>query len=288
MYNNFLDLDPRDCGPNIINVWPVPYQGTVSYSHGTGLAPEAILKASYHIETYDPELDVDISRYCTFNTLPFQRVNVSGPEAVCSEMTSLLQNYCAQDFFLTLGGEHSISSPIIKFYAQQYPNLAVIQIDAHADLKDEYEGSNYSHACVMARCHEHDLRLVQIGIRSLDAQEMRLIQNNPKSMLPFFPWDLPDPEQAARQIRNFIENRPVYITFDADGLDPSIMPGTGTPEPGGLDYKWIQDLWKHLWPGPKLVGMDYCEVAPVAGSVVSESVAVKCILRILSAYFSNK
>ncbi|MCA1743629.1 MAG: agmatinase [Desulfonatronovibrio sp.] len=288
MYSNFLDLEEKNSSLFPVHVWPVPYQGTVSFGDGTKNGPEAILKASYQIEPFDLELEADISELCSFITLPFQRINVAGPDYLYQEMTEFLKKYDpAEDFFLTLGGEHSVSFPLIDFYARQYPDLTVIQIDAHADLRKEFEGSPYSHACVMGRAFDLDVKTVQIGIRSFCSEEAELIKKSKQRILPFYAWDLPSPAQTAEKIRNFVGDGPVYITFDADGLDPSIMPGTGTPEPGGLSYSWIKDLWKNLWPGPKLTGMDFCELAPIPSNVVSESVAVKSILKILTTYFSS-
>jgi len=287
MYNNFLDLDADQQGLHPIYVWPVPYQGTVSFGDGTKNGPEAILKASYQIELYDPELDDDISNLCSFKTLPFQRPNVAGPGHLYEEMRQFLKDFDpGRDFFLTLGGEHSISFPLVDFYASHYPDLAIIQVDAHADLRQHFEGSPYSHACVMARISDLGLKTVQIGIRSFSKKEADFIKSNSHRILPIYPWDLPSPLDTASKVKDFIGNRPVYISFDADGLDPSIMPGTGTPEPGGLGYKWVKDFWKAFWPGPRLVGMDFCELAPQPESVVSESTAVKCILKILTTYFS--
>ncbi len=288
MYNHFLDLEQKQTGLPTIHVWPVPYQATVSYGDGTKDGPAAILKASYQIEPYDSELGADISELCSFKTLPFQRPNSAGPDHLYTEMQQFLLDYDpGMDFFLTLGGEHSVTFPLVEFYARQYPNLAVIQIDAHADLRQTYEGSPYSHACIMARIKDLGLKTVQIGIRSFSRQEADFITNNPDHILPLYPWDIPSPEQAASMVKDFIDNRPVYISFDADGLDPSIMPGTGTPEPGGLEYSWVNNFWKALWPGPQLTGMDFCELAPQPASLVSESTAVKCILKILTTYFSR-
>ena len=288
MYDNFLDLDIKRQDLPTVHVWPVPYQGTVSFGDGTKDGPEAIIKASYQIETHDSELMADISELCTFITLPFQRPNVSGPGHLYTEMQEFLKNFdAARDFFLTLGGEHSISFPLVDFYARQYPDLAIIQIDAHPDLRQDFEGSPYSHACVMARINDIGLKTVPIGLRSCSRKESVFINNNPELILPVYAWDLPSPLETADKVKNFIGNRPIYISFDADGLDPSIMPGTGTPEPGGLNYSWVKDFWKALWPGPRLIGMDFCELAPQPGSQVSESTAVKCILKILTTYFSR-
>ncbi|MFW5730113.1 MAG: agmatinase [Desulfonatronovibrionaceae bacterium] len=289
MYTSFLDLESPCCSLPEVKVWPVPYQATVSFGDGAKNGPEAILRASYQIETFDPRLGQDISRLCSFVNLPFQRPNVRGPVHQNQDMKAFLKQMDPdQDFLLTLGGEHSIAFPLVEFYASRFTDLTIIQIDAHADLRPDFEGSRFSHACVMARIFGLNLRLIQMGIRSLNQQEMQTITSNPDRILPFFPWDLPAPEKAAQKAIEFMDSGPVYITFDADGLDPSIMPGTGTPEPGGLDYLWLTSFWNHLWPGPRLVGMDFCELAPVPGSQVSESTAVKSIISILTSYFSRQ
>ncbi|WP_291320939.1 agmatinase [Desulfonatronospira sp.] len=285
MYLDFLDLD--DCGgPNPVHVWPVPYQGTVSFDTGTRNGPEALLKASYQIETYDAELDADISDYCCFKTLPFQRPNVSSPENLQKEMHAFLEGYDpSKDFILTLGGEHSIAFPPISFYAGYYPDLTVIQVDAHADLRNSFQGSSYSHACVMSRVKDLGLRTVSLGIRSMDREQAQIIKDGHDHIMVMHPWNLPSPARAAEMVKDFSGPGPVYITFDVDGMDPCVIPGTGTPEPGGLQYHWINDFWRHFWPGPRLVGMDFCELAPRPDSVLSESTGVKCILKILLSYF---
>ncbi|EFI35067.1 agmatinase [Desulfonatronospira thiodismutans ASO3-1] len=285
MFDDFLDLEGSG-GDNIVHVWPVPYQGTVSFDTGTKDGPEALFKASYQIEPYDPELDADISDYCSFKTLPFQRPVVSGPGQLQQEMDFFLEKFDpCRDFILTLGGEHSIAFPLIRFYSRAYPDLTVLQVDAHADLRSDFQGSPYSHACVMSRVRDLGLKTASLGIRSMDRDQAQIIKNSPCRIMAMHPWNLPSPAQAAEAVKDFIGSGPVYLTFDADGLDPSIMPGTGTPEPGGLEYTWINDFWKHFWPGPRLVGMDFCELAPRPGSVLSESVGVKCILRVLLSYF---
>jgi len=287
MYDCFLDLE-ESTGPNKIHVWPVPYQGTVSFGAGTKNGPEALLRASYQTETFDPELGMDISDFCSFENLPFQRPNVAGPESLHQDMEKVLHGFDpGRDFFLTLGGEHSIALPLIRFYARAFPHLSVIQVDAHADLRPDFQGSPFSHACIMSRVKELGLKTVSLGIRSLDKDQAALLESSREHAMVLHPWNLPGPAQAAREVRSFLGSGPVYITFDADGLDPSIMPGTGTPEPGGLDYTWINDFWKHLWPGPKLLGMDFCELAPQPDSVLSESVGVRCILKILMSYFGT-
>ena len=288
MYTDFLDLDTQN--GTSIHVWPVPYEGTVSFMSGTKSGPEAILRASYQIETYDPHLDVDLADLAHFTTLPYLRTPVSGPVGLHAAMRNVLKEYDPhQDFFLTLGGEHSISLPLFEFYQQAFPDLVIVQIDAHSDLRTDYEESRLSHACIMARARDLGLPAVQIGIRSLCKQEADYIKKQPpEELLTLFAWDLDTPEKAAEKINAFLKGRPIYLTFDIDGLDPSLVPGTGTPEPGGITYSWIWEFFSRLWPGSPLMGMDLCEVAPLPGSVVSESVAVKNIVRILNCFLGQK
>jgi agmatinase len=285
---SYLDLQTEKGQP--IHVFPVPYEGTVSFGQGTSKGPEAILRASAEIETWDQELQTDLSDLAHFPTMSWFEPPVSGPEDVVLAMENVLTSFCTHDVFvLTLGGEHTVALPPIQTYKRLFPELAILQIDAHADLRDSFQGSSFSHACVMARVRELDIPVVQIGIRSLSREESeRIDKESNEGLLTLFAHNLPLPEDAAAKIRDFIGPRPLYITFDADGLDPSIMPGTGTPEPGGIPFSWLHRFWPQFFGSTRLVGMDFCEVAPIAGGgVLSESVAVRCINRILTAYLGN-
>jgi agmatinase len=280
----YLDLDTRN--GQRIDVWPVPYEGTVSFGRGTSLGPEAILRASAEIETWDQELGADLADLAHFSTWPWFQPPVSGPEDMVHHMAAELAAGCGRDtFVLTLGGEHSVALAPIRHYQSLFSNLTVLQIDAHADLRESFQGSPYSHASVMARVRELGIPLVQIGIRSLSREESERIASEPEhDLLTLYAHDLPNPEQAAARVREFIGERPLYISFDADGLDPSIMPGTGTPEPGGLSFSWLHKFWPLFFGQCRLVGMDFCELSPLpGGGLVSESVAVRCLNRILTA-----
>lgn len=285
MYTQYLDLETRE-GKGII-LWPVPYEGTASFAKGTANGPGAILRASYEIETWDQELGIDLADLANFQTLPFFRAPASGPEDMYQQMLSYLKSQISpqEDFLLTLGGEHSIALAPIELYQQYYPEMAVLHLDAHADFRESFQSSRYSHACVMSRVAELGLPIVSLGVRSLSKQEQQKIYAKKRSkFVTFFAWDLTDPEKIAAEVRDFLGQRPLYITFDADVLDPSIMPGTGTPEPGGLSFNWLNHFWFHLFPNLSLLGMDFCELSPLpACGVVSESVAVRCINKILAS-----
>jgi agmatinase len=287
MFDRYLGLEGQK--GRAVQVWAVPYEGTASFAKGTRNGPRAILQASYEIETWDHELQADLADHAHFTTHGLEDLPVAGPEAVHAAQLQELQAESdpAGDFILTLGGEHSVALAPITFYEQAFPDLVVLQLDAHADLRPEFQASPYSHASVMARVMDKGLPLVQVGVRSLSREEAAVVSGSrAEDLLTLFAWDLGSPQETARRVREFVGSRPVYLSFDADGLDPSIMPGTGTPEPGGLSFAWVQAFWPSLFPGLRLVGMDFCELAPLpGGGVVSESVAVKCINRVLLASF---
>lgn len=290
MHHEFFDLGPRQ-GRNIF-VLSAPFEGTVSFGAGARLGPEALFRASVQIESLDAELDLDLADLAHFTPLSALHLPVSGPEGVHQAMRDRLREFNArEDFILTLGGEHSVPLPLFEFYQAAHPDLTILHIDAHADLRPEYEGSPLSHACIMARARQMGIPLAQIGIRSICADQRDFMRAQaPEDLLTLFAWDLPAPDEAARRVRAFIGARPLYISFDVDGMDPSVIPGTGTPEPGGIPYAWMTRFWTELWRdgrGPDLVGMDMCELAPIHGSQVSETAAVKLLQRIFTAWLGH-
>ncbi len=290
MYDGFFDLGPAQ-GRNIF-VLPVPYEGTVSYGTGTRLGPEALFRASVQIESYDAELDLDLTDLAHFTPLAPVDPPKGGPEALHGVMRRRLEQFdAARDFILTLGGEHSIPLPLFEFYKAAHPDLVILHVDAHADLRESYGDTPYSHACIMARARQLSIPLVQLGIRSLCREQRDFMRAQPKSeLMTMFAWDLPSPCEAAERVRAFVGERPIYLSFDVDGMDPSVIPGTGTPEPGGIAYAWMSRFWKELWldgMGPRLVGMDMVELSPVHGTQVSETAAVKLIQRILVSWLGQ-
>lgn len=275
-----------------IYVLPVPFEGAVSFGTGTCLGPEALFRASVQIESYDAELDLDLGDLAHFLPLPFIDLPEAGPQEIHAAMRSALVHLdLHRDFVLTLGGDHSVPLPLFALYQRAYPDLVILHIDAHADLRPAYEGSPYSHACIMARARDLGLPVVQLGIRSVCREQMAFMRaQNPAELCTLFAWDLASPDSAATRVLSFVADRPLYISFDVDGMDPGVIPGTGTPEPGGIGYGWIMDFFVHLWrggAGPRLVGMDMCELAPLAGSQVSETAAVKLLQRIFLAWLGQ-
>jgi len=284
MYTDYLDLD-SSVGRRV-SVLPVPYEATASFCRGTREGPAAILRASREIETWDQRLRVDLAELAHFRTLPAFHPPASGPARMYEDLLDWLETELdpTEDFLLTLGGEHSVALAPAAFYARAHPEMVVLHLDAHADLRQSFESTPYSHACVMARIRELGPSLIQLGIRSLCREEAdRIATSARQDIWTVFAWDLGQPEELARQTASFVGSRPVYLTFDADALDPSIMPGTGTPEPGGMSFEWLRVFAETFFPSVRLMGMDCCEVSPLPGGVLSESVAVKCINTVLTS-----
>src|ERR687890_2056213 len=266
-------------------VWPVSYEGTVSYGGGTGAGAMAVVDASRNMELYDEETDAEVYRlglHTTEVTPP-----VETPEAM---MESLLERarglVGAGKFVCMIGGEHSVSAPVIQAHAERYENLSILQIDAHADLRDTYDGTPHSHASIMARV-VRDMRLpsVQCGIRSISAEEARSLDDLPTRI--FWAKDIvgrSDWWDAA--VDGLTEN--VYLTIDIDGLDPSLVAQTGTPEPGGLGWYETIGLIRTLARKCRVVGMDLTEYSYVEGYDASAFLCAKLIYKTLGFIFESE
>jgi agmatinase len=266
-------------------VWPVSYEGTVSYGGGTGAGAEAIVDASRNMELYDEETDAEVYR------LGIHTADVTPPaEPPEAMMKSLLEKarglISAGKFVCMIGGEHSVSAPVIQAHAERYENLSVLQIDAHADLRDTYDGTPHSHASIMARV-VRDLRLpaVQVGIRSISAEEARSLDEFPTRI--FWAKDIAGrTDWWEEAVAGLTEN--VYLTIDIDGLDPSLVAQTGTPEPGGLGWYEVLGLIRTLAHSRRVVGMDLTEYAYVEGFSASAFLCAKLIYKSLSYIFESE
>ncbi|HEX8338566.1 MAG TPA: agmatinase [Pyrinomonadaceae bacterium] len=266
-------------------VWPVSYEGTVSYGGGTGEGALAVVDASRNMELYDEETDAEVYR------LGLHTTEVSPPvEPPEAMMESLLEKarglVGAGKFVCMIGGEHSVSAPVIRAHAEKYENLSVLQIDAHADLRDSYDGTPHSHASIMARV-VRDLRLpaVQVGIRSISAEEARSLDEFPTRI--FWAKDIAGrTDWWEEAVAGLTEN--VYLTIDIDGLDPSLVAQTGTPEPGGLGWYEVLGLIRTLARSRRVVGMDLTEYAYVEGFSASAFLCAKLIYKSLSYIFESE
>jgi agmatinase len=265
-----------------IVVWPVSYEGTVSYGTGTGRGASAIIDASRNMELYDDETDAEVYRL-GIHTLD-ESPSVEPPERMMKSLLTRARELVAtRKFVAMIGGEHSVSAPVIQAHAEAYENISVLQIDAHADLRDTYDGTPHSHASIMARV-TRDLKIpsVQVGIRSISAEEARTIDQLPTRI--FWARDIVGRtdwwEEAAGGLT---EN--VYLTIDVDGLDPSLVAQTGTPEPGGLGWYETVGLIRTLARTRRIVGMDMTEYSYVEGQDASAFLCSKLIYKTLSYIF---
>jgi len=266
-------------------VWPVSYEGTVSYGGGTGAGAMAVVDASRNMELYDEETDAEVYR------LGLHTTDVSPPvEPPEAMMKSLLEKaralVGAGKFVCMIGGEHSVSAPVIQAHAERYENLSVLQIDAHADLRDTYDGTPHSHASIMARV-VRDLKLpaVQVGIRSISAEEARSLDQFPTRI--FWAKDIAGrTDWWEEAVAGLTEN--VYLTIDIDGLDPSLVAQTGTPEPGGLGWYEVLGLIRALARSRRVVGMDLTEYSYVEGFSASAFLCAKLIYKSLSYIFESE
>lgn len=288
---NFLALEEPWCHPDQAGVYvlPAPYEHTSSYIPGSDRGPSAILEASAQVEFYDEQLECEPFRdwggIATASPLDLQG-KVDG--AAVDAIEAFVAPHVGKGrFVLTLTGEHTGALGAIRAHAKRYPGMCVLQIDAHGDLRQAYQGNPFSHASVMARVVDDGLPLVQVGIRSISPEEVQRIKQSDR-ITTFFAARILDPfgpyeGSARRWIPEVVAacRGPVYLTFDCDGLDASIVPALGTPEPGGLGWYDTLNLIAALAEGPGIVGMDVSEIAPIDGFVAPQFSVARLIYRIL-------
>jgi agmatinase len=265
-----------------IVILPVPFDATSTWIKGADRGPDAILEASANMELYDIETDSEVYLKGIHTANPL--IEKSSPEALARQVHDTVIKFLEDEkFVVTLGGEHSVTIGAVQAFAEQIPGLSVLQIDAHTDLRQEYEGSRFNHACVMARVREW-CPIVQVGIRSMDVVEKPYLAKD----RIFFAKDITGGHSG--WIDDVIEklNYHVYVTIDLDGFDPSIMPATGTPEPGGLAYYDVINLMRKLIVKKKLVGFDVVELCPIDNNKASDFMASKLIYQLLSYQFMSK
>jgi agmatinase len=260
---------------------PVPYDGTSTWGKGADKGPEAFLEASENMELYDIETNSEVYKQGIHLTEPIT-VN-SSPEAMVNEVHAITKDFIKRNKFVTLfGGEHSISIGSIRAFNECFDNLTVLQIDAHADLRESYEGTKYNHACAVYEANQ-TTNLVQVGIRSMDVIE-KTVMDEEKT---FFAHDMVNDEYwTDKVIEAMTEN--VFITFDLDAFDPSIMPSTGTPEPGGLLWYETMEFLKQVFEDKNVVGFDIVELCPNKNDKSSDFLAAKLYYKMLSYKFAGQ
>ncbi|WP_196889047.1 agmatinase [Aureivirga sp. CE67] len=258
---------------------PVPYDGTSTWQKGADKGPDAFLDASENMELYDIETNSEVYREGVFLTDPI--TEDSSPEAMVGEVYRNTKKYINKKKFVTLfGGEHSISIGSIRAFNECFDNLTVLHIDAHADLRKEYEGTICNHACAVYEANQNT-NLVQVGIRSMDISETR-VMNRDKV---FFAHEMVENEFWMEDVLDQLTGN-VFITFDLDAFDPSILPSTGTPEPGGLFWYETLDFLKKVFKQKNVVGFDIVELCPNSQEKSSDFLAAKLYYKMLSYKFS--
>jgi agmatinase len=258
----------------------VPYEHTSSYLQGSAKGPKAIVDASHFVEFYDEELDAETYRKCGIATLPEMdfknKVDADAIALIEAETDQLIND---GKYVVSLGAEHTVTLGFVKAHAKKYQNLSVLQIDAHSDLRSSYHDNIYSHASVMARIHDLNIPLTQIGIRAQCKEESDLIKSS-KNIHTFYAHKIrQNPAWMDEAIATLSEN--VYLTIDADGFDPAVIPAVGTAEPNGLFWVETLSFLRKVFASKNVVGFDIVECAPVEGQILSEYTLAKLVYRLI-------
>ncbi len=289
--NNFLGIEKifSSFENSEIVIYSAPLEKTVSYGKGTKRGPAEILKASHYVEFYDEETKREICFEKGIAALPIEDFSKVGLKKSLDKIYANVKKLLARDkFVVSLGGEHSISFPIIKAHIEKYPDLSVLQIDAHSDLRQTYEGTKYSHACVMARVAELTKSITQVGIRAQCKEEALFIEKN--GINTFYARDIRTNKHGkdwqSKVVKTLGKN--VYVTFDLDGLDPSLLPATGTPEPGGLFWDETMNLLRKVGESRNIVGFDVVELAPSKAHPASNFIAAKLVYKLINYSFLKR
>ena len=260
---------------------PVPYDGTSTWGKGADRGLEVFLEAAENMEIYDIETDSEVFRRGIHLFEPICREIT--PEGMFSEVYARTQELLKTGKFLTfLGGEHSVSIGIIKAFYEKHPGISILQLDAHTDLRPSYLGTPYNHACALYDASLHT-NVVQVGIRSMDTGEKQFLKRDHC----FFAEDMYGHENWMQEALDLLGEK-VYITFDLDAFDPSVMPSTGTPEPGGLLWNPVLKFLKMVFKQRDVLGFDIVELAPIEGIRAPEFLVAKLYYKMLSYKFELK
>ena len=277
-----LTPEESDYASSRVVVLPVPYAGTVTYGLGTDRGPEAIRVASQQVELFDEETRRQPYKVGIHSAPPVPCGRLK-PEAMVRKVEERVERFLDDGkFVVTLGGEHSISEGVTGPYARRIEGLTIVHFDAHSDLREAYDGTRHNHACAGARMREH-ARLIQIGIRSQCPEERAAIDRGEVETL--FAYQMQDGDWGAKILAGIPPRTPVYVTVDLDYFDPSIMPSTGTPEPGGGEWYPTLRFLKMLSEKTRIVGFDIMELAPIRGLHAPDFLAARLMYKMLAYAF---
>ena len=285
--NGFLGIENKLDIKQKSVVIPFGLEKTVSYGGGTKNGPKEIIKASHQVELYDEELNCEPFKVIGVKTIKPFKINKNINKAL-KQISLLNQQSIEKNLFpLTLGGEHSITAGCIEPFVKSYKNVTILQFDAHADLRNSYNNQKYSHASAMRRCLDFkNVNLISIGIRNISKEEIPFLKKNTGRIKIF--WAKDQKKWNLKYFKRLIKNKNVYLTFDVDGLDSSIMPATGTPEPGGLFWYETLSLIKTTFKNANVIGADINELAPIKGFNSYNFLVAKLAYKILTYKFFLK
>ena len=268
-------------------VIPFGLEKTVSYGSGTKNGPKEIIKASHQVELYDEELNCEPYKKIGIKTLKPFKINKNIVKALKQISKINEENLKKKIFPLVLGGEHTITPGCIAPFAKKYDKLCLLHFDAHADLRESYNGNQFSHASAIRRCLDHkNISVISFGIRNISSSEIYFLNKN-SSRIKIF-WSKNKKKWDLKKFKKLIKNKTVYLTFDVDGLDSSVMPATGTPEPGGLFWDETLDIIKIAFKNSNIVGADINELSPIKGFDSYNFLVAKLAYKILSYKFLYK
>ena len=268
-------------------VIPFGLEKTVSYGSGTKNGPREIIKASHQVELYDEELNCEPYKKIGIKTLKPFKIDKNIIKALKQISKINEENLKNKIFPLVLGGEHTITPGCIAPFAKKYDKLCLLHFDAHADLRESYNGNQFSHASAIRRCLDHkNISVISFGIRNISSSEIYFLNKN-SSRIKIF-WSKNKKKWDLKKFKKLIKNKTVYLTFDVDGLDSSVMPATGTPEPGGLFWDETLDIIKIAFKNSNIVGADINELSPIKGFDSYNFLVAKLAYKILSYKFLYK
>ncbi len=281
----FLGLDDESSGADHSAVWvlPLPLEMTTSYIGGTKLGPAALIEASNQVELYDYEFDCEAAPIYGIHTLPTLHPPLESPQAAVESITKAVAGLPIGDRLLvTLGGEHTMTVGTVAAIAPLHPDLIVVQIDAHSDLRDSYEGTTFSHACTARRILPH-APVIQFGIRSSCEEELQFARTTDRVTMVRADHMYADSERRYLQrAREAVAGHPIYLTIDVDGLDPSVIRATGTPEPGGIGWYDCLALIRAVAESGRIVALDCVELAPTPGEHASAFAAARLVYKAIN------
>ena len=282
--NGFLGIDNDVDFKEKVVVVPFGLEKTVSYGGGTRNGPKEIIKASHQVELYDEELNCEPYKKIGIKTLKPFKIDKNITKAL-NKMSNINEEILNKKLFpLTFGGEHSITPGCIRPFANRYKDLCLLHFDAHADLRESYNGEKFSHASAIRRCLDYkNVSLISFGIRNISESEIPFLKKNSNRIDIF--WAKDKKKWNLNKFKKLIKNKTVYLTFDVDGLDSSIMPATGTPEPGGLLWDETLEIIRIAAKNSNIVGADINELSPIKGFNSYNFLVAKLAYKILSYKF---